>query len=367
MHRIRKALVSGGVALAVTWAPAGAAQAAPAVGPASAPVATVSTSSGSLNLRTGPSTLNSVVGSLANGTRLAIACQVVGQQIASPLRNTGYWDRLTNGTYVSDAYVSWSPARPRVRWCGADGVQTVATVATGSGSVNLRSGPGTAYAKTGELANGTELAVICQVWGERIAGGITTNAWNRLVTGRYVTDALVAWKPSRPQLPWCGQEPPTIPASVPDGFLARVVSGARLGYRQYKVPASVTIAQAILESGWGKSWLTRRDHNYFGIKCFGSPGPIAVGCRAYATHECGGGKCWATTAQFRAYRNAAGSMSDHGRFLVVNPRYHDAFRYSRAPERFAIAIHKAGYATSPTYSTNLIKVMRKYNLYRYDR
>ena len=49
------------------------------------------------------------------------------------------------------------------------------------------------------------------------------------------------------------------------------------------MPASVTIAQSILESGWGRSYLTRRDHSYFGIKCFGNAGTIALGCRSYAT------------------------------------------------------------------------------------
>jgi flagellar protein FlgJ len=60
-------------------------------------------------------------------------------------------------------------------------------------------------------------------------------------------------------------------------------------------------------------------------------------------------------------------MADHGRFLVVNPRYRRAFRYTRNANRFAVAIHRAGYATSPTYARNLIGIMRRYDLYRYDR
>jgi flagellar protein FlgJ len=158
-----------------------------------------------------------------------------------------------------------------------------------------------------------------------------------------------------------------VPAAAPAGFITRVAPGARRGARRYRVPASVTIAQAILESGWGRSRLTRRDHNYFGIKCFGRPGLIAIGCRSYATHECGRGRCWRTRAHFRAYRNASGSMADHGHFLVVNPRYRGAFRHWRKPDRFAVAIHRAGYATSPTYARNLIRIMRRYDLYRYDR
>jgi flagellar protein FlgJ len=133
------------------------------------------------------------------------------------------------------------------------------------------------------------------------------------------------------------------------------------------VPASVTIAQAILESGWGRSGLSLVDHNYFGIKCFGSPGTIAIGCRSYPTTECNGNRCYRTTAQFRVYRTTADSFADHGRFLVVNQRYRKAFAYLKDPNRFAIEIHKAGYATSPTYSKNLIALMKLYNLYRFDK
>jgi len=329
-------------------------------------VATVSIAGGHLNARTGPSTLHAVAGQLADGSRITVSCQVYSQAVASPLRRTGRWDRLADGRYVADAYVRWQPARPAVRWCGAGGVPVMPTVATGGGPVNVRGGPTTAATKVGELANGTELAIVCQAWGELVSANVTSHSWHLLASGRYVSDALLVWRPSRAVLPWCGQEPPTIPAATPELFLARVAGPARQGMRQYRVPASVTIAQAILESGWGRSGLTRRDHNYFGIKCFGTPGPIALGCRMYATHECGGGRCWPTTASFRAYRNAAGSMADHGRFLVENPRYRNAFAYSGNPDRFAVEIHKAGYATSPTYATNLIKIMKKYDLYRFD-
>jgi flagellar protein FlgJ len=298
-----------------------------------------------------------------------VLCQVYGQSVRGPARRSAFWDRIGRGRYVADAYLRWRRPRPvALRWCGSTGEPATAVVASAGGRVNARSGPGSRFRPLGRLANGRPLIVRCQRWGDRINGPRgATNAWYALRGGRYVSGALVAWRPSRPALPWCGQAPPTVPAAIPSGFLDRVARPARLGMRRYRVPASVTIAQAILESGWGRSGLTRRDHNYFGIKCFGSPGPIALGCRSYATHECGGGRCWRTRAQFRAYRNAAGSMADHGRFLVVNPRYRRAFRFTRSPDRFARAIHRAGYATSPTYSRNLIRIMRQYDLYRFDR
>ena len=354
----RRFFVPLGVALVVAAAPGTPAFAA-------APVAT-NAANGPLNMRAGASTVDSQTGSIAAGARLAVVCQVYGQKIAGTVRTSAFWDRLSNGRYVSDAYVKWTPARPVVPWCAAAGA-SVPRINSGGGGINVRAGASTASAKAGTLANGAVLAVSCQQWGQRVTGNVrTTNAWNRLTNGRYVSDALVTWKAAGPTLPWCGQDPATIPAADSTQFLARVAEPARGGFRTYRVPASVTIAQSILESGWGRSGLTRRDHSYFGIKCFGSPGTIAVGCRSYATTECEGDRCFPTTAEFRVYRNATGSFADHGNFLKVNSRYRNAFRYSTNPDRFAREIHKAGYATSPSYANDLIALMKQYNLYRYD-
>ncbi|GAA4685439.1 sporangiospore maturation cell wall hydrolase GsmA [Phytohabitans rumicis] len=338
----------------------------PAPAAAAGPVATVRSDTG-LNMRSGPSTADAAMGRLADGARLTVVCQAYGQFIAGTQRRTAAWDRLSNGRYISDGYVRWSPRRPWVHWCGTKGAARP-TIRTGTGPLNVRTGPGTRYARVGQAAEGAVLAVECQVWGETVNGRVRrTAAWNRLAGNRYVSDAYVAWSSAASTLPWCGQEPPTVPPANSAQFIARAAGPARAGFRQYQVPASVTIAQSILESGWGGSGLTRRDHSYFGIKCFGSPGGIAVGCRSYATYECDKSHCWRTTAQFRAYRNATGSFADHGRFLTVNPRYKKAFKYSRDPNRFAVEIHKAGYATSPTYAKNLIDLMKRYNLYRFDK
>jgi len=352
-------LVAGGALL--MW-PASASAAA-------APVATVSTGGGDLNVRTGPSTSYSRVATIRNGTALAITCQVTGMVITGHVRQTGAWDRLSNGRYVSDAFVAWQPARPAVPACAAPKPPTTATATVNAGdtALNVREGPGTAYRIVGTLGNGTAVSVACQVNGQYVVGTVArTGYWDRLSNGRYVSDAYIAWRPARPAVKWCDQQPPTLPPSQAD-FIARAVEPARASMREFRVPASVTIAQAILESGWGRSELTRVDHNYFGIKCFGTPGPIAIACRSYATHECDGDSCYPTTATFRVYRNAADSFRDHGRFLVVNERYGPAFNYTHDPNRFAVEIHKAGYATSPTYARSLIDLMKQYDLYRYDR
>ncbi|MEV0719734.1 sporangiospore maturation cell wall hydrolase GsmA [Asanoa sp. NPDC050611] len=332
---------------------------------AAAPTATVA-AGGPLNLRSGPSTADTRTGSLADGSKVTVVCQEFGQQIAGTQRATPYWDRLSNGRYVSDGYLRWSPSRPTLPWCSAKGA-TISTVSSGGGRVNVRNGASTSNKLLGTLANGAKLAVECQVWGQKVTGHVrTTNAWNKLTDGRYVSDALVAYSKGLPTLPWCGQQPPTVPPSGAAQFIARVAKPAQLGFQKYKVPASVTIAQAILESGWARSYLTRRDHSYFGIKCFGSPGTIALGCRTYATQECENGKCYDTTASFRAYKDATASFADHGYFLTVNDRYNNAFKYSNNPNQFAKEIHKAGYATSPSYANDLIKIMKSYDLYKYD-
>jgi flagellar protein FlgJ len=134
----------------------------------------------------------------------------------------------------------------------------------------------------------------------------------------------------------------------------------------YRVPASVTVAQAILESGWGRSALTQDGNSYFGMKCFDDPGTDASGCRPYATQECAGSSCYATDATFRVYDSALASFSDHARSLASLPRYRTAFDFAGDADRFAGAIAEAGYATSPTYTRDLIAIMRQYDLYRFD-
>lgn len=362
MARVRRTTSIALAALIMASTPAIHAPAALAAGI----TATARTGGTALNARSGPSTANGAVRDIPNGSSLAIRCQVYGQFVSGAVRRTAYWSRLSDGSYVSNGYVRWSPRMPQLTWCA--GISpTVATARFSGTRLGIRSAPRTDAKRVAAVRNGFRFQVSCQAWGSRVTGSQRTTAlWYRVMPGRYVSAAYVAWSPAAPSLPYCGQAPATVPTSNA-GFIARVAPGARAGLVRYGVPASVTIAQAILESGWGRSMLTRRDHNYFGIKCFGTPGSIAIGCRAYATHECDGNNCYPTRASFRAYRSPYASIVDHGHFLRVNSRYRNAFAYTRMPNRFVREIHKAGYATSPTYSKNLIGIMQKYGLYRYDR
>ncbi len=233
----------------------------------------------------------------------------------------------------------------------------------------MRVGPSVSDRKVATERNGAMLTVVCRTWGETVSGAEgSTTAWSKLATGDYVSEAFVHWSPEQPFIPWCGEAPRSVPPATTAEFIKQAVAPAQASMNRYDVPASVTIAQAILESGSGASTLTRIDHAVFGMKCFGDPGPVAVGCRSYGTHECGSnGKCYSTSASFRAYKTETDSFTDHGLMLSTLQRYQSMFTFTNDPDKFAQALQKAGYATSPKYAANLISVMKRYNLYQYDR
>lgn len=134
---------------------------------------------------------------------------------------------------------------------------------------------------------------------------------------------------------------------------------------RYGVPPSITLAQSILESGWGESQLSTAANNYFGIKADSSwKGPIYNA----NTHEYYEGNLTYTSADFRAYSTPKTSFKDHSRFLLDNPRYSDLFSLSELNfEGWAIGLKDAGYATSPTYDTKLIQLIKQYDLNRFDK
>lgn len=125
---------------------------------------------------------------------------------------------------------------------------------------------------------------------------------------------------------------------------------------KYKIPASITLAQGVYESGAGKSELTRKGNNHFGIKCNGWNGR-----KTYhdddLRNEC-----------FRAYNNAYESYEDHSRFLVQSTRYSSLFKLRRTDYKgWAKGLKAAGYATNPKYSEKLIEIIQLYKLDRYDK
>ncbi|MFS8105247.1 glucosaminidase domain-containing protein, partial [Lentzea alba] len=153
---------------------------------------------------------------------------------------------------------------------------------------------------------------------------------------------------------------------VQDDFIAVAGPMAQDVKREFNVPASVTTGQAAHESDWGRSGLTTKDRNYFGIKCVGTdPGPIAVGCRAYPTTECDQSGCHPATAYFRTYNSMRDSFRDYGRMISTSPSYVHAMPYRTQPDRFIVEIGKV-YATDGSYASKVTNIMRTWNLYRFD-
>ena len=125
---------------------------------------------------------------------------------------------------------------------------------------------------------------------------------------------------------------------------------------EYKIPASITLAQGILESGSGNSKLAQKANNHFGIKCHKDWNGKTYYMDDDAKNEC-----------FRKYKDPADSYRDHSQFLTQRGRYSFLFEYDITDyDRWAHGLKKAGYATNPKYPKLLIGIIEKYNLDQYD-
>lgn len=157
---------------------------------------------------------------------------------------------------------------------------------------------------------------------------------------------------------------PTLGNTPQERFISSIAAAAVKSADQTGVPASVTIAQAILESYWGSSRLATDAKNYFGIKA--QPRGGTAGSISLSVWEVLGGRNVVETQAFRAYNSVAESFVDHGLFFLQNARYAGAMAVKDDARKFAIAINREGYATDPAYANKLIGLMDRYNLYRYD-
>lgn len=127
--------------------------------------------------------------------------------------------------------------------------------------------------------------------------------------------------------------------------------------RKHGVPASVTLAQGLLESGAGQSTLATEGNNHFGIKCHTTWQGKTMLRDDDAPDEC-----------FRVYRDAAESFEDHSLFLAKGRRYASLFELEPTDYRgWANGLSAAGYATDPNYAPRLISIIEQYGLYTYDR
>lgn len=125
---------------------------------------------------------------------------------------------------------------------------------------------------------------------------------------------------------------------------------------EHKIPASVTLAQAIFESGCGNSTLAKRSNNHFGIKCHTQWGGDTIRKSDDDYDEC-----------FRKYSTVKESYTDHSRFLKSRDRYNGLFKLKVTDYRgWCHGLKKYGYATYAYYPEVLIKIIEEYRLYEYD-
>ena len=144
---------------------------------------------------------------------------------------------------------------------------------------------------------------------------------------------------------------------TPEEYILNYKDIAMREMREYRIPASITLAQGLLESGAGNSALAREANNHFGIKCHkGWEGKTYI-MDDDAKNEC-----------FRKYKNAEDSFRDHSEFLATRSRYAALFELEITDyEGWAKGLKAAGYATNPKYAQLLIDRIELYDLAKYDR
>jgi flagellum-specific peptidoglycan hydrolase FlgJ len=131
---------------------------------------------------------------------------------------------------------------------------------------------------------------------------------------------------------------------------------AMANMKQYGIPASIILAQGILESGAGRGDLAKNSNNHFGIKCHTGWTGASVNHDDDSAQEC-----------FRKYNNSSESFKDHALFLMGRSRYAKLFEYSKGDYKaWAHGLRAAGYATDPKYPDKLISYIERYNLHQYD-
>ena len=150
-------------------------------------------------------------------------------------------------------------------------------------------------------------------------------------------------------------------------FIEEVKDGAMYNYNKYGILPSITVSQAILESGWGKSKLSKESNNLFGIKADNSWDGEAVEAITSENYDD------TIKAKFRKYKSITDSIKDHGKFLSENKRYRENGLFdSKNYKKQAQALEDAGYSTKADkngkliYADMLIEIIEKYNLTKLD-
>jgi LysM repeat protein len=141
-----------------------------------------------------------------------------------------------------------------------------------------------------------------------------------------------------------------------ENYIKQYCDLAILQQKKYHIPASITLAQGLLESGAGQGELARKSNNHFGIKCHSGWKGGKVYHNDDSSNEC-----------FRKYKNVESSYEDHSAFLAGRSHYANLFRLDiKDYKGWAKGLQRAGYATNPAYANTLIKLIEDYQLYLFD-
>lgn len=150
--------------------------------------------------------------------------------------------------------------------------------------------------------------------------------------------------------------PVTSYENVTEAYIANFSAIAMDEMRRYKIPASITLAQGILESGSARGRLAIEANNHFGIKCHKEWEGDKIYHDDDESQEC-----------FRKYVRAEESYEDHSQFLTSRPRYQGLFQLDEDDYRaWAKGLRTAGYATDRRYPEKLISLIERFELYRFD-
>ena len=163
------------------------------------------------------------------------------------------------------------------------------------------------------------------------------------------------------------KEPPFVPKTHKEQFIADISTEAQSLYVKYGVLPSISISQAILESDWGTSSLATKNGNYYGIK----GGGVENGSPFFTKEYLKNSDQWIEIeATFRKYDSWQESMEDHAKLLVYgtkwNPELYRSVIEAADYKEAAYALQTAGYATDPRYPEKLIRLIEQYQLDQYD-
>lgn len=145
--------------------------------------------------------------------------------------------------------------------------------------------------------------------------------------------------------------------SKPVDFIRNLLPHAEAAARELGISAKTLVAQAALETGWGKHQIKNADgtpsYNFFGIKTHGQWNGASV---SKSTKEYSGGVAHAEVAAFRSYSSPEEAFNDYVKFIKSNPRYADALQHGGDGARYAEGLQRAGYATDPAYAEKIGKI-----------